>query len=215
QYFSPAEPAPAAPTNVAQTNTLANGSAVPAGAVAFSFTDNALNELRYEVQRSTDGGTTWVRAGTFEPIVSNDNGAPKADAVVVAPAPLPGNSAVYRVVAWNYAGIGASGASAEISSPPAADVPGVSAYYFNDQFWKGYPNGTIAAPSRSNAANDIIIGRDVDAAAVVPDVAFDWGMSSPVANVIQVDSHSTVHTGKIHITTPGTYIIGGRSDDDS
>lgn len=92
---------PAAPSN-------ANATPANSSTVDVTWTDNSGNEDGFRVERSTDGGATWVTAGTTGPnVTSFTNGGRTSEAQVC-----------YRVIAFNANG-DSSPSNTDCTTPPA------------------------------------------------------------------------------------------------
>lgn len=87
------------------------------------------------------------------------------------------------------------------SLPPAAR--GLTARYYNQQFWKG------SDPQTTHA----YMLHAPDLTTTVADINFNWENGSPDAS-IGSDSFSCVFSGKVRTTVAGTYTFLGYSDDD-
>jgi len=103
---------PNAPT--ALTAALQAGSA--GLQVSLTFTDNAVNELYFVIERSTDGGATFTQIGTA-PARSNTGSVTYLDTTIAT-----GTTYTYRVAAYNVRGLSAYSNNASVAVPvqPAA-----------------------------------------------------------------------------------------------
>jgi hypothetical protein len=184
-------PAPDAPTGAARDTS------VEARFVKIDFADNAESELRYELERSTDGNV-WnvVAVGAINSTSLTDYTA------------APSTAYTYRVVAVNYGGRSNS-ANLAVNIGAIPSQAGAQAYYFNDQWWKG------GVPINTNGTG-VTVGYAADYSQNNGDVNENWSTGEPIPGVIRGDQHSTVHTGKIR--TPdeaGSYTLLAYTDDDS
>ena len=116
------------------------------------------------------------------------------------------------IVEVSFDGTSAGGPSAPTAStgtgvPP--DGPGLTARYFNQQYWKG------SNPLRpGEAAPGPIVVGEPDLVRVVPHLNHAWGQAAPDPGAQQTDNFSVAFSGKVRTREAGSYTFLGFSDDD-
>jgi hypothetical protein len=218
--------APAAPADLKVSATTDTG-------VTLSFRDVAKNEIRYEVQRATD--PTFVNSVAL--------GAAPINATTFADKDLtPGVTYYYRVRAVNFEGSSAPAmvaarpggavaqpgvAVARAAEPPAVprgDKKGVTAQFFNAQYWRS-PSPIVAGVRiRDNfdppvdaaepaAQAPVVVAADPDASTTLPTLNNNFAEASPHPG-INKDDVSAAFTGRIRPKETGEYTFVCSTDDD-
>jgi len=210
--------APAAPANLTVAETTDT-------TVKLKFDDDATSELRYAVDRATDpqflnpapAGTVPINGTTF-----TDSNLRK------------GVTYYYRVRAVNFEGQSAPAvvaatpgvapatpAPAVAAAPPRANRKGVSAHFYNAQFWKSpKPAGAAVGPGRTSgnpeplpAQDTLIVIAAPDVDKILPTLSNFFG-EDPPAEGLNKDSVSAAFSGRIRPKETGEYTFLCRSDDD-
>jgi hypothetical protein len=203
--------APTAPTNLTLTGTP------NAFGANFTFTDNAISELRYKLQVLDPGSTTWRTVANTTPNMSATAGDTLSIAAVSL---LPSTTYKVRVVAASAAG---DSPSNEVDLTTSGATNGIIGEYFEDNATTG------AANAAGNFRGDGLLafvrvedGNQLDAASPKTGaVDLNWGDANAVPPptffnpMLPVEDFSTRYQGKITITTAGTYRFYTESDDGS
>ena len=213
--------------------------ASPAGdtTVTLSFRDVATSEIRYQVDRATDPGfVNSVAVGT----------APINASKFVDKDLAPGVTYHYRVRAVNFEGSsppvvvaartgGGAGqpalAAAELPAVPRGDKKGVTAQFFNGQYWRS-PNPMAAgvrardgadapadappgdgAPAAPSAPAPVVITAPPDASTTLPTLNNNFAEEAPHAGIAR-DDVSAAFTGRIRPKETGEYTFVCTTDDD-
>jgi hypothetical protein len=186
--------------------------------VDFTFNANNVATVRYQLQRSGDGGKSWLNVGR------TDLGQTFMDASgTVFPIPfriedataVPGQSYQYRLLATNFDH--SSAPTPAVTVNVAAATPqdsGVQVRYYNGELVsdRNPLNFAVTGPAPAEF-NLIQFGNiDVDYTASSPDTS---NTSFPFFPRVFPDSFSTVWTGKIRTDAAGVYTFITNSDDDA
>ena len=178
--------APPAPTNLTASEN--------AGAVTLTFTDNALNESGYIIERQGSDGV--FRPVSTSPLAGNAPGATGTRTFVDGdPALQPGQTYVYRVRAANRDGMESENAQITTTS-----VTGLEQTFYDQDFYNATRNFVPG-----NNPFDPLVRR----AATVND---NWGTGAPDPR-ISVDLFSVAYEGVLTPTVTGDYTFYGTSDD--
>jgi fibronectin type 3 domain-containing protein len=216
---------PAAPSELKVASTTDTG-------VTLAFKDVATNEIRYQVDRATDPdfvnsaslGTAPINASTF------------ADKDLT-----PGVTYYYRIRAVNFegasppavvaarpAGAGqpavAAARAAEPPAVPRGDKKGVTAQFFNGQYWRSPspivggvrirdtfdPPVDAAVPS---AQAPVVVSAAPDASTTLATLNNNFAEESPFAGINR-DDVSAAFTGRIRPKETGEYTFVCTTDDD-
>lgn len=143
----------AAPTGLSGSVSTRNGSL----RVALTWTDNASNETRFEVQRSQDGGATWLPTPIIVAARNGTGSVTYNDTTVVA-----GNDYLYQVVAVNVTSgvttVSATAATTVSLAVPAAPLdaaatPGATGSRTITVSWSLVPSATSYTILRARTDN--------------------------------------------------------------
>ena len=178
----------------------------PGSGAIVSFFDNSTSELGFILQRSTsptfDLGTVQNIAtqGIHDQI--NDSNITFTDSSNQLTQKL-----YYRVLAFNFEGSTASDVMSVDSQSFVS--PGAEVHYFNNQWWKSTDQSTFA-PSTAGAS----VAADISSV-INTDINLPAGPAAGPITGIPGTNFSIVFTGKINITTAGSYTFPTITDDDS
>ena len=216
---------PAAPSELKVSATTDTG-------VTLSFKDVATSEIRYQVDRATD--PDFVNSASL-------GGAPINATAFVDKDLAPGVTYYYRIRAVNFEGTsppavvatrpGGAGAqpvaSARGAEPPAVprgDKKGVTAQFFNAQYWRS-PSPIVAGVRiRDNydppvdAATPavqapVVVNAAPDASTTLATLNNNFAEDSPFAGIGR-DDISAAFTGRIRPKEAGEYTFVCSTDDD-
>ena len=189
---------PAAPT--AFTAVGANGTGV-----IMSWTDNAKNEINYIIQRST---TPNFALGTVQTVPSplNDN---KVSTTVnfTDAGNLGTQTTYYRVVAANFDGTSTASNSIKVD-PFGTAFAGAEGHFYNNTWWKSDDQSTNATATKGAS-----VVADVNI--ILSDITGVGNQNAGPTTGVRAEQFSIAATGKLIITTAGTYTFPTQSDDDS
>ena len=190
-FNSQMAPVTAAPTGVGATATTPN-------LVTVSFTDNAPNEVKLQLERATVTGGT---AGAYS-VVAEDvpNSFQLLDATV-----NPSTTYSYRVRAFNFEGSAVSDA-VQVTTPARTETSGATGAWYNTGFW-GLPG---RPPQSGLAVTTTPTHREEVLEVYFPDGSLDRTFAN-----VPADNYSTVFTGKLIAPETGEYRILGFGDDDT
>ena len=201
---------PAAPTQF----TASAGSTF--SGVPLQFTDNSTSELNYVIQRST---TPTFDPGTVTEITIPWNDNNNNTTVFYNDTSNTGKvTTYYRIYGWNFDAKGPVSAVQTVAPFADPTATGVEEHFYNNQWWKSTDQST-------NAPGGAGISLSTDGDLIAGDVNTDGGAGAgpigqggPPSNGglgISGTNFSTVITGKITITTAGSYTFPTQTDDDS
>jgi fibronectin type 3 domain-containing protein len=211
-----------------------------AGGVAPNALDNAVDFLVERSDRTSGFTNEWLQVTTTGLGATSNGGAQTGVGSIVTfsdATALPGHTYQYRVRAVNFDAIGDPGtASANVAIPaafttfgqstPGSVVGGLEAHFYNDQFW----GSSVSRAQSTNSKNVITqwgLGGYMNGQAVNVDVEgtlgqqakFNGNGSPTLGSYSTFDqihniNFSVAYTGRIHITTTGTYSFMSNTDDD-
>jgi len=198
--FRNATGAPAAPTGVTAT---------PDGLKAnITFTDNATNETRFRVERSSSASGPWTALGG--PIGLHDNTDSSPVAAATDSGLLPNTTYFYRVVAVNFAGETTS-ATTSVTTGTVPAVAGAQLYYYDNEWWQSPLQGTGGYQSPGTGG--------VEGSTLLSNIDFhqgDQNIAPPGAPAGDDGlNYSVVIVGKLKAAEAGSYRFVTQSDDDS
>lgn len=163
EWITPGMPAGATPQLITALTPISDSPSAPTGltmlptpeaeagsAIEFSFIANNNAVVHYILQRSADGGSTWVTVNQIDPggnlmqpdpnnldpythLPVDDLPGTEAPMKIQDASPIQGVTCLYRVAALNYDGAGTGMAVAATlgQAPGAVNPPGAEGHYFN------------------------------------------------------------------------------------
>ena len=216
-HLTPISDAPSAPTGLAASISVPPDQVTPSHAVDLTFNSADNATVQYQLQRSSDNGTTWQTVGQRDPggATANADGTITPVALTIEDAmPVPGATYQYRVVAFNYdhTTLSTTPATVTVSVPasPTSPQTGVEAHYFKGTLLgSGNPQLIGTPPAEFALVNNIDKNFDNSTPADSPD-----GQNFPDIPRIGHTDWSIMYTGKIHTDAAGTYTFITNTDDD-
>lgn len=195
---------PTAPDGLTATFT-------PNVGATLTWNDNATNELRYVLERSTTPNFASGTVSTFNlPLHDNTSGT-QVNYTDVSNSGL--QKVYYRLTAVNFEGSSATTAAVPLDTF-ALTQPGAEAHFYNSTWWgSGFANGDLAGGTTGTVVNGASVPGDVNAVYTT----VDQGGADPATPIAGVggNNFSVVFTGQVNITTEGDYTFPTQSDDDS